>query len=90
MSMEQLKMIHIVKLVPDMKLKEECAEILTKKDAKLEDIEKEVAAFENAKNLATRMSGNNDAVQDKAAATFNEWKKGNQGDRLISRDSDTQ
>ena len=79
--MEQLKIIHIVKLIPDMKLKEECAKILAKKDAKLEDIEKKVAAFENAKNLAARMSGNNDAVQDKAAATFNKWKKGNQGDK---------
>ena len=40
MTLEQFKMIHMVKLIPDRKLKKECAEILTKKDSKLEDIEK--------------------------------------------------
>ena len=54
MSIEEFKMVHLIKLIPDMKLKEECAELLAKKDAKLEDIEKKVASFENAKSLAAR------------------------------------
>ena len=44
MTIEEIKMVHIVKLIPDKKLKEECAEIMGKKDAKLEDIEKKVAS----------------------------------------------
>ena len=81
MTIQQVKMIHVVKLIPDRKLKEEWAEILTKKDSKLEDIKKKVAVFENAKNLAARMSGTNDQIQDKSNATFNRWKKANQGDK---------
>ena len=81
MTLKQLKMIHVMKLIPDRKLKEECAEILTKKDSKLKDIEKKVAVFESAKNLAARMSGINDQIQDKSNATFNRWKKANQGDK---------
>ena len=56
MSIQEMKMIHIVKMVPDRKLKEECAEILTKTDASLDEIEKKLATFESAKNLAARMS----------------------------------
>ena len=34
-------------MVPDRKLKEECAEILTKADASLDEIEKKLATFES-------------------------------------------
>ena len=69
------EMIHIVRMIPDRKLKEECAEILTKADATLDEIEKKLATFESAKNLASRMSGTKDQVQDKANATVNRWRK---------------
>ena len=62
MTIQQTKMIHVVKLIPDRKLKEECAEILTKNDSTLDDIEKKVAVFESAKNLAARMSGAKDQI----------------------------
>ena len=81
MSIQQMKMIHVVKLIPDRKLKEECAEILTKENASLDEIEKKVAVFESAKNLAARMSGTKDQVQDKANATFNKWKRPNRAER---------
>ena len=79
--MKQMKMIHIVKLIPDRKLKEECAEILTKENASLDEIEKKVAVFESAKNLAARMSGTKDQVQDKANATMSRWKRPNGAER---------
>ena len=75
MSISQMKMIHIVKLIPDRKLKEECAEILTQDKASLDEIEKKVAVFESAKNLAARMSGMKDQIQDRANATVNKWRK---------------
>ena len=75
MSIQEMKMIHIVMMIPDCKLKEECAEILTKSDASLDDIEKKLATFESAKNLAARMSGAKDPIQDKANATVNRWRK---------------
>ena len=56
MTIEEIKMVHIVKLIPDMKLKEECAEILGKKDAKLEDIEKKVASYEMSKSMAVNIA----------------------------------
>ena len=66
-----MKMIHAVKLIPDRKLKEECAEILTQAKASLDDIENKVATFESANNLASRMSGTKDQIQDRVNATFN-------------------
>ena len=36
MSIDEMKMIHAVKLIPDRKLKEECAEILTQAKASLD------------------------------------------------------
>ena len=81
MSIQQMKMIHVVKLIPDRKLKEECAEILTKEDASLDEIEKKVAVFESAKNLVARISGAKDQVQDKANATVSRWKRPNGAER---------
>ena len=55
MTIEEIKMVHIVKLIPDMKLREECAKILSKQDAKLEDIEKKVADYEMSKSMAANI-----------------------------------
>ena len=71
MTIKEMMMIHIVRMIPDRKLKEECAEILTERDASLDKIEKKLATFESAKNLASRMSGIKDQVQDKANTTVN-------------------
>ena len=71
MSIGEMKMIHIVKLIPDRKLKAECAEILTQEKESLDEIEKKVATFESPKNLAARMSGTKEQIQDRVNATIN-------------------
>ena len=70
MSIEEIKVVNIVKLIPDMKLMEECAEILNKPGAKLEDIEQKVASYKMSKSMAENMA-TVPTPSDKSAATYN-------------------
>jgi hypothetical protein len=69
MSIEEIKMVHIVKLIPAQKLREDCTEILNAGNAKLDDIEAKIARSEQSKNLAEEI--NPSTQHDKSNATSN-------------------
>ena len=69
MTIEEYKMVHLVKMIPQQKLREDCTEILSTGGAKLEDIESKIAKSEQNRNMAEDLKPGA-APADKSNATY--------------------
>ena len=70
MTMEQYKMVHLVRIVPQLKLREDCTEILNNGGAKLEDIESKIAKAEQNRSMAEDLKPGTATPADKSNATY--------------------